>query len=363
MDQGPPAVGAGGTTVAERLPAPTSLAELLPVTDTAAATVLAGREAVRQVLDGVDERLLVFVGPCSVHDVDSALAYAKVLRGAADELADDLVVVMRTYFEKPRTVLGWPGLLVDPGLDGGYAVEDGLRRARALLVEISELGLPTACEWLSPISPGYLGDLVSWAAIGARTVESQVHRQLASGLPMPVGMKNGTSGSVQVAVDAVRSAAASHAYLGVEDGGAVAVLRTSGNEHCHVVLRGGADGPNYGAEHVHDVVRRLRAAGLPERLVVDASHGNSGKCHERQRVVAEELAEQIAEGQLAIRGVALESFLEPGRQDIAPGRALTFGQSVTDACMGWDVSVDVLRTLAEAARARRHSADLVPARV
>ncbi|MFB9428640.1 3-deoxy-7-phosphoheptulonate synthase [Streptoalloteichus tenebrarius] len=339
----------------EPLTTPAALAERLPVTDAVAETVLGAREAVCRVLAGTDDRLLVVVGPCSIHDVDAALAYARLLRRLADEVADDLLVVMRVYLEKPRSALGWPGLLTDPSLDGAFAVGAGLRVAREMMVAIAGLGLPIACEWLSPVTPAYLGDLVSWGAVGARTVESQVHRQLASGLPMPVGMKNGTSGSVQAAVDAIRAAAVPHAYLGVADDGTPSVLRTSGNPHCHVVLRGGPGGPNYSEEDVRDALARLRAAGLPERVVIDASHGNSGKCHERQRAVVAEMAERIAAGEEGVRGLLLESFLVPGRQDVVAGRPLVFGQSVTDACLGWDTTAGLLRSLAEAVRRRRQT--------
>ncbi|SHG43162.1 3-deoxy-7-phosphoheptulonate synthase [Streptoalloteichus hindustanus] len=353
---GPVSRESGGRVTAEPLVSPAALAERMPVTDRVADTVLAAREATCRVLAGTDDRLLVVVGPCSVHDVAAAMAYARLLWDMSEELADDLLLVMRVYLEKPRSALGWPGLLTDPSLDGGFAVHSGLSSARELMLAITELGLPIAVEWLSPITPAYLGDLVTWGAIGARTVESQVHRQLASGLPMPVGMKNATSGSVQSAVDAIRAAAAPHAYLGIADNGAPAILRTSGNPHCHVVLRGGSGRPNYSAEDVRETRRRLRAAGLPERVVIDASHGNSGKCHERQRAVAGEIAERIAAGEDGVRGLLLESFIVSGRQDVVPGEPLVFGQSVTDACMGWDATASLLRSLAVAVRERRRHA-------
>ncbi|ASU79012.1 3-deoxy-7-phosphoheptulonate synthase [Actinopolyspora erythraea] len=310
------------------------------------------RDAVRDVLRGVDDRLVVFVGPCSVHDVDAGLAYAKSLRVLADELDQDLLVVMRLYLEKPRTAVGWPGLLTDPGLDGGGDAETGLWRARGLMLEVAELGLPIATEWLNPAAPAYLADLVSWGAIGARTVESQPHRQVASGLPMPIGMKNGSTGSVQAAVDAVRSAAAPHTYLGTGSDGRLAVLRSHGNPDCNVVLRGGPEQPNYGEADVRAAVDRLDAHGLSTGLVIDASHGNSGKDHERQTVVAREIAARIAGGTGEIRGVMLESFLVAGRQG-ERSRDPVFGQSVTDACLGWETTVELLHVLAESVRARR----------
>jgi 3-deoxy-7-phosphoheptulonate synthase len=259
---------------------------------------------------------------------------------------------MRVYVEKPRTTVGWTGLLTDPGLDGSLDLNLGLRTARTLMLEVAELGLPIATEWLSPAAPAYLADLVSWGAIGARTVESQVHRQLASGLPMPVGMKNGSNGSVSVAVDAIRSAAAPHAHLGISPDGRPVTLRTSGNPDCHVVLRGASGRPNYRAEDVRETARLLKAAGLPTGLVIDASHGNSGKDHDRQALVAREIGAQVATGDTDIRGVMLEGFLLPGRQELGLDEP-EFGQSVTDACMGWEATVDVLRDLAAANRTRR----------
>ncbi|GAA1925683.1 3-deoxy-7-phosphoheptulonate synthase [Streptomyces durmitorensis] len=323
----------------------------LPLTEAAAGSVSAGRLMTRRVLSGDDDRLLVVVGPCSIHDVNAGLAYARSLGELAAELADDLAVVMRVYVEKPRTTVGWTGLLADPALDGNPDLDRGLRTARALMLEVAELGLPIATEWLSPAAPAYLADLISWGAIGARTVESQVHRQLASGLPMPVGMKNGSTGSVGVAVDAIRSAAAPHAYLGLDRDGRPVTLRTSGNPDCHVVLRGASGQPNYRTENVRSAARLLSAASLPTGLVIDASHGNSGKDHDQQALVAREIGAQIAAGDTDIRGVMLEGFLIPGRQELGVGEPV-FGQSITDACMGWDATVDVLRDLAAATRRR-----------
>ncbi|MGW1259841.1 3-deoxy-7-phosphoheptulonate synthase [Streptomyces sp. NPDC002513] len=342
----------GGRCRTQATVAPGELLGALPLTRAAARTVNAGRLMARRVLDGADDRLLVVVGPCSVHDVDAALAYAKSLGRLADELAEDLAVVMRLYVEKPRTTVGWTGLLTDPLLDGSLDIDRGLRACRALMLEIVEMGLPIATEWLSPAAPAYLADLVSWGAIGARTVESQVHRQLASGLPMPVGMKNGSGGAVDVAVDAIRSAAAPHACLGPGLDGGVVISRTSGNPHCHVVLRGAPGAPNYRPESVREAARLLSAAGLPTGLVIDASHGNSGKDHEQQAVVAREIAEQIAAGDPNIRGIMLEGFLIPGRQELGVGEP-EFGLSITDACMGWEATVDTLHELAAAVRHRR----------
>ncbi|MEV7130762.1 3-deoxy-7-phosphoheptulonate synthase [Streptomyces sp. NPDC093260] len=347
-----PPNGVGGRHRAHAASTPGELLRAVPLTAAAARSVSAGRLMTRRVLKGDDDRLLVVVGPCSIHDVDAGLAYARSLSELAARLADDLAVVMRVYVEKPRTTVGWTGLLADPALDGSLDLNGGLRTARTLMSAIAEMGLPISTEWLSPAAPAYLADLVSWGAIGARTVESQVHRQLASGLPMPVGMKNGSTGSVRVAVDAVRSAAASHAYLGFGQDGRPVALRTSGNPDCHVILRGGSGRPNYRPEDVRGTVELLTAAGLPTGLMIDASHGNSGKDHERQALVAREIAAQVAAGDADIRGVMLEGFLVPGRQEPGLG-SLVFGQSITDACMGWDTTVDVLRDLASASRRRR----------
>ncbi|WP_432011219.1 3-deoxy-7-phosphoheptulonate synthase [Streptomyces cucumeris] len=333
---------------------PAELLRELPLTEAAARSVSAGRRMTRRVLNGDDDRLLVVVGPCSIHDVNAGLAYAELLGELAAKLADDLAVVMRVYVEKPRTTVGWTGLLTDPMLDGSLDLDRGLRTSRTLMLAIADLGLPIATEWLSPTAPAYLADLISWGAIGARTVESQVHRQLASGLPMPVGMKNGSAGSVGVAVDAIRSAATAHAYLGLGPEGRAATLRTSGNPDCHVVLRGASGSPNYRAEDVRETVGLLSAVGLTTGVVIDASHGNSGKDHEQQAVVAREIGTQITAGDTDIRGVMLEGFLAPGRQDLGVGEP-EFGQSITDACMGWDATVDVLQDLAAATRQRRAS--------
>jgi 3-deoxy-7-phosphoheptulonate synthase len=335
---------------------PALLAEELPLTEAAADAVRAGRRAVTGVLSGADDRLLVIVGPCSVHDPAAALEYARRLAEVNEELSADLAVVMRVYFEKPRTVVGWKGLLNDPHLDGSFDANTGLRMGRKLLLDISALGLPVGCEYLDPILPQYLADTVSWGAIGARTAESQVHRQLASGLSMPIGIKNGTDGGITVAIDAVRAAAVPHVFPGITEHGVAAIMQTTGNPDGHVILRGGRGGPNYAAKHVEAALAELRAARLPERLIIDCSHGNSGKDHRRQPAVAADIAGQLAAGQAGIAGVMLESFLVDGKQSlgIEGGTGdLAYGQSVTDACMGWDMTVPVLRELAAAVRARR----------
>jgi 3-deoxy-7-phosphoheptulonate synthase len=288
--------------------------------------------------------------------VDAAMDYARRLSARAADLRGELCVAMRVYFEKPRTTIGWKGLINDPHLDGSADVNTGLHMARELLREVLDLGLPIGCEFLDPITPQYISDLVAWGAIGARTTESQIHRQLASGLSMPVGFKNGTDGNVKVAVDAVRAAAAKHAFAGIDASGAPAILHTRGNPDCHVILRGGRGKPNYDRPSIADALSELRAAGLPERLVIDASHDNSGKDHKHQPTVASEIADQIAAGNAAIVGVMLESFLVAGRQDLEPGGEVVYGQSITDACMDWETSVLALDRLAAAARERREAA-------
>ncbi len=335
------------------LVAPSEILEDLPLSAEQEEAVLRDREEVAGILKREDDRLLVMVGPCSVHDVDAALDYAARLSATAKELEGDLCIAMRVYFEKPRTTIGWKGLINDPHLDGSGDVNYGLHMARSLLREVLDLGLPIGCEFLDPITPQYISDLVAWGAIGARTTESQIHRQLASGLSMPVGFKNGTDGNVKVAVDAVRAAAAKHAFAGVHVTGQPAILHTDGNPDCHVILRGGRGASNYDQETVEDALSQLRAAGLPERVVIDASHDNSGKDHQRQPQVAREIADQIAAGSNAIVGVMLESFLVAGRQDLEPGTDLVYGQSITDACMDWDTTVLALDRLAAAVRSRR----------
>jgi 3-deoxy-7-phosphoheptulonate synthase len=333
------------------LTAPQALIEALPLDTAAAEVVVTGRADTHAILQGADDRLLVVVGPCSVHDVRAALEYAALLGAKAAKLAGDLCVAMRVYFEKPRTTTGWKGLINDPHLDGSGDVDHGLRTARALLLEVLALGLPIGCEFLDPITPQYISDTVAWGAIGARTTESQVHRQLGSGLSMPVGFKNRTDGNVQVAVDAVRAAAAKHSFAGVDFSGTPAILHTAGNPDGHVILRGGDGEPNHGADGVAAALELLRTAGLPERVVIDASHANSAKDHRVQPSVAAQIGAQVAAGSHAIVGVMLESFLVDGRQDL--GGTLTYGQSITDACIDWDTTVEVLEGLATSVRARR----------
>ncbi len=315
--------------------------------------VLNSRDEITRILDRVDHRLLVVVGPCSVHDVDAAHEYAQRLAELSLELGD-LLIAMRVYFEKPRTTTGWKGLINDPHLDGSGDVNSGLRLARELLLEVLDLGLPIGCEFLDPITPQYIADTVAWGAIGARTTESQTHRQLASGLSMPIGFKNRTDGNIGVAVDAVRAAAAQHSFAGVDLSGTSAILHTTGNRDCHIILRGGRDATNYDSDSIAATLADLRAVNLPERVIVDASHDNSGKDYERQPRVASEIAAEVAGGEAAIVGVMLESFLESGRQDL--GGKLTYGQSVTDACMSWETTVEVLRGLDEASASRRSTA-------
>jgi 3-deoxy-7-phosphoheptulonate synthase len=339
----------------EPLLSPAALLHELPLGATQQETVARTRAEVRAVLDGTDDRLLVVTGPCSVHDPKAALDYASRLAGLRERLADDLLIVMRVYFEKPRTVTGWKGLINDPGMDESFDVHRGLRTARRLLLDIVGAGMPVGCEWLDPITPQYIADTVTWGAIGARTTESQVHRQLASGLSMPVGFKNGTDGDVQVAVDACRAAAVSHTFFGVTAAGAAAVVTTSGNADTHVILRGGRSGPNYSSSHVTKALDLISAAGLPRRIMVDASHGNSGKDHTRQIGVADSLADQLTGGQHGVVGVMLESFLVAGRQNPGNPATLTYGQSVTDACMDIEMTTSALETLAASVQARRGS--------
>ncbi|MGC5254957.1 3-deoxy-7-phosphoheptulonate synthase [Gordonia sp. DT218] len=333
------------------IPSPDTIRSELPLTARRAVTVQNDRDEIADILAGRDNRLLVVVGPCSVHDPVAALDYARHLAPLAKDYADRLKIVMRVYFEKPRTTVGWKGLINDPGMDGTFDVERGLRTARSLLLDIIDLGLPVGCEFLEPTSPQYIADTVAWGAIGARTTESQVHRQLASGLSMPIGFKNGTDGNIQVAIDGVKAAAAQHVFFGVDDFGHGSVVETAGNDDCHVILRGGTAGPNFDAESIATAVNSLAKASLPQRVMIDCSHANSGKDHVRQAAVADEIAAAIrslrrADETVPISGVMLESFLEPGAQS-PDARPLTYGQSVTDKCMGWEASTAVLATLAQ----------------
>ncbi|HEX3749619.1 MAG TPA: 3-deoxy-7-phosphoheptulonate synthase [Streptosporangiaceae bacterium] len=337
----------------EPLLAPAALLDELPLGASRATAIEQGRTEIRPVLDMADDRLLVVVGPCSVHDPKAALDYARQLAEVRRSLTDELLIVMRVYFEKPRTVTGWKGLINDPRLNGSYDVHTGLRAARRLLLDVVELGLPVACEWLDPVTPQYIADAVAWGAIGARTTESQIHRQLASGLSMPMGFKNGTDGDAQVAIDACRAAAAQHTFFGVTPAGAAAVVTTAGNADCHIILRGGRSGPNYHASDVTAALDAVAKAKLPRRIMVDASHGNSEKDYRRQSIVAEALGEQIAAGESGLVGIMLESFLQAGRQEPGPLDGLVYGQSVTDGCMDIDTTVGVLNGLAAAVRKRR----------
>ena len=326
----------------------------LPASEKATEVVTTARKDAAKVISGQDDRLMVIVGPCSVHDTQAALEYAALLQKEAQKHAADLLVVMRVYFEKPRTTVGWKGLINDPQVDGSFRINDGLRLARGLLAQIAEMGLPSATEFLDPITPQYVADLVSYGAIGARTTESQIHRELASGLSMPVGFKNGTDGSIQVAVDACLSARASHWFPSVTKEGSVAIFQTAGNPDAHVILRGGSrTGPNYGAEFVTDAAARIQKAGLNTRLVVDCSHGNSSKDHRRQPLVAADIAAQVGAGTRVIAGVMIESHLVEGRQDWKGQEASAYGCSITDACISFPETVPVLAGLAAAVRARR----------
>ena len=331
---------------------PAHLLREFPASDTAARTTYEARAAIHRVLHGADDRLLVVVGPCSIHDYDAAIDYATRLGALKRDLADQLVVVMRVYFEKPRTTVGWKGLINDPRLDDSFRINEGLRLARRILLEINELELPCGTEYLDMITPQYIADLIAWGAIGARTTESQVHRQLASGLSCPVGFKNGTDGGVRVAVDAVKAASAPHHFLSVTKGGHSAIVSTAGNEDCHIILRGGLV-PNYDRTSVERACADLGHAGLAARVMIDCSHANSQKQYERQLEVAHDVAAQIAGGDDRIIGAMVESHINPGRQDLIPGQALAYGVSITDACIGWDATVGLLRGLADAVRQRR----------
>ncbi|MBN8460962.1 MAG: 3-deoxy-7-phosphoheptulonate synthase [Verrucomicrobia bacterium] len=333
---------------------PAVLAYYLPVSDQASELVAAARSQAESILRGTDDRLLAVVGPCSIHDPEAAMDYALRLKELSDRLAGDLLVIMRVYFEKPRTTVGWKGLINDPHMDGSFDINHGLRVARKLLLDCANMGLPAGTEFLDTISPQFIADLIAWGAIGARTTESQVHRELASGLSMPVGFKNGTGGSIQIALDAIQSAAHPHHFLSVTKQGVSAIVSTTGNPSCHLILRGGKTGPNYEKSDIDAVVAMLRKQELPSRLMVDCSHGNSSKDFRRQPLVARDLAAQIAAGSESVAAVMIESNLIEGAQSPNPDLAkLTRGQSVTDACIGWDDTVAVLEDLATAVRARR----------
>jgi 3-deoxy-7-phosphoheptulonate synthase len=331
---------------------PEKLLSEFPITAKAAETVFETRRAIHRILHGADDRLLVIMGPCSIHDIKAAAEYAEKLKKNKDRLAQDLLIVMRVYFEKPRTTVGWKGLINDPNLDGSFQINDGLRIARRLLLDLNAIGMPAASEFLDMITPQYIADLVSWGAIGARTTESQVHRELASGLSCPVGFKNGTDGNVRIAVDAIRAAQAPHHFLSVTKSGRSAIVSTLGNEDCHVILRGGHE-PNHDAANVGAAAKTLAEAGTPARIMIDFSHGNSAKDAGKQLDVAREVGAQVAAGDSRIFGVMVESHLKAGRQDHVPGKELIYGMSITDACIGWEDSGKILDILADAARRRR----------
>ena len=334
---------------------PEELMKDLPVTETATDTVQNAREEIYRVMNGDDDRLVVIIGPCSIHDTAAAIEYANRLKPLMDELSTELLIVMRVYFEKPRTTIGWKGLINDPDLDNSFHINKGVRKARELLLELSELGIPAGHEYLDLISPQYISDLVSWGAIGARTTESQGHRELASGLSCPVGFKNGTDGGVQVAIDAMGAAQHSHYFLSLNLQGHSAIFSTTGNEYTHVILRGGSSRPNYDSVSVSDTVERLSAKNLYNKVMIDCSHANSKKQFKKQVNVCRDIAHQMSTGQDNIFGVMIESHLVEGRQDFVEGGELTYGQSITDACIGWDDSELLLRELAEAVKQRRQA--------
>ncbi|MGZ5097030.1 MAG: 3-deoxy-7-phosphoheptulonate synthase AroG [Usitatibacter sp.] len=336
----------------DELLAPMQVMREAPATDASERTTFEARKAVHDILRGADDRLLVVVGPCSIHDYKAALEYATRLKGERERLGHDLAIVMRVYFEKPRTTIGWKGFINDPHLDDTFDINEGIRLARKLLLEIDELGVPCGTEFLDLISPQYIADLIAWGAIGARTTESQSHRQLASGLSCPVGFKNGTDGNIRIAVDAIKAANSRHHFISVTKSGHVAVFKTAGNEDCHVILRGGKT-PNYDAASVDAACRELAAAGLRQHLMIDFSHANSSKQFQKQMEVGADVARQLAAGERRIAGVMIESHINPGRQDLQPGKPLDYGVSITDACLGWADTVRLLDTLAAAVRQRR----------
>jgi 3-deoxy-7-phosphoheptulonate synthase len=338
------------------LPPPEHLIRFFPIQGTPVEKLISDtRGKVREILRGKSDRLLVVIGPCSIHDPAAAVAYAQKLSAEKDKHRGELEILMRVYFEKPRTTVGWKGLINDPYMNGSFRINEGLRIARDLLVRINQAGVPAGCEFLDVISPQYIGDLVSWGAIGARTTESQVHRELASGLSAAVGFKNGTDGNVRIAVDALLAARQKHHFLSVHKSGQVAIVETRGNEDCHIILRGGKS-PNYDAASVQAACEELKKAKLPERLMIDCSHANAAKKYERQLDVARDIGAQLAGGERRILGVMVESNLVEGRQDLEPGKPLKFGQSVTDACLGWEASMQLLEGLAESVKKRRKAA-------
>lgn len=337
--------------VKELLP-PIAILERFPATSAASETVFNSRKSIHNILKGTDDRLLVIIGPCSIHDPESALDYGRRLSALREKYKDQLEVVMRVYFEKPRTTVGWKGLINDPYMDKSFDINDGLRKARRLLLQVNDAGMPTAGEFLDMITPQYLADLMCWGAIGARTTESQVHRELASGLSCPVGFKNGTDGNTKIAIDAIGAASASHYFLSVTKFGHSAIVSTKGNQDCHIILRGGK-APNYSEEHVKSTTAQLQKAGLRPNIMIDFSHANSNKDYKRQLVVAEDIKQQMAQGENAIFGIMVESHLVEGRQDMKAGEPLEYGKSITDACIGWEDTETLLATMNEAVLARR----------
>lgn len=331
---------------------PSLICEELPITEQAAKTTALTRDVIHGILHGKDDRLIVITGPCSIHDIDAAKEYASKLKPLIDGHADELLIIMRVYFEKPRTTVGWKGLINDPDLDDSFNINKGLRMARQLLLDLNQMGVPAGTEYLDLITPQYVTDLISWGAIGARTTESQCHRELASGLSCPVGFKNGTYGTTKIAVDAIGSATRPHNFLSLRKEGNAAIFSTQGNPDCHIILRGGKE-PNYDAESVDNVSKELEAANLPANIMIDLSHANSRKKHEAQTEVGNAVAKQIANGDRRIIGTMIESHLVAGRQDVVAGQKLVYGQSITDACLGWDNTVELIETLAAASKQRR----------
>lgn len=340
-------------TAMKEVISPEQLHKDCQISEAASKLIFDTRTAIHDILSGKDDRLLVIIGPCSIHDPDAAREYATRLKKMRDELSEDLLIVMRVYFEKPRTTVGWKGLINDPNLDESYEINKGLHLARCLLADLNDMGIPAATEFLDLITPQYIADLISWGAIGARTTESQVHRELASGTSAPVGFKNGTDGTLKVAIDAIGAASRPHNFLSLTKEGYSAIFATTGNDDCHIILRGGKE-PNYDAKHVNQAVAELEAAGVQKRLMVDCSHANSQKDHQRQINVADVIAEQISQGNDNLMGVMIESHLVAGRQNVESEMELVYGQSVTDACIDWDDSVKVLKTLAAAVKQRRN---------
>lgn len=339
----------------KELSPPAHLMREFPCSVEVSSVVHEARHAIHQVLHGEDDRLVVVIGPCSIHDTEAALDYARRLAPLRESLKGELEIVMRVYFEKPRTTVGWKGLINDPCLDGSFNINQGLRTARQLLLEVNQMGLPAGCEYLDMITPQYIADLVSWGAIGARTTESQVHRELASGLSCPVGFKNGTGGSTRIAIDAINAASQPHHFLSVTKGGHSAIVSTKGNEDCHIILRGGK-APNHDAPSVDQTGKDMQSSGLRPRIMIDASHANSNKDYRRQPIVIDEVCQQVEAGDDRIFGVMVESHLVAGRQDMVEGKELTYGQSITDGCIGWEESEAVLERLAQAVRIRRQKA-------